>query len=128
MDVSIFLAKLLGVYLIVVSIGMFVNFKAIKNAAVSMAQNSALILFGGAMTLIMGTMAVLFHNVWVGDWRIVVTIFCWLVLIKGVLLFVFPGSIKFWIKMIDKNNSIMMVSSVVMLIVGLYLGYMGFLA
>ena len=42
------------------------------------------------LLLVMGLPVIAIHNLWVSDWRVVVTIFGWLLAIKGFGLLVYP--------------------------------------
>jgi hypothetical protein len=44
--------------------------------------------------LICGVLMVMGHNVWVGDWRIIVTIVGWAVLLKSIVLILAPGILR----------------------------------
>lgn len=47
----------------------------------------------GYIALVLGLATVLLHNIWVADWRVVITVFGWLSLLKGVVRLGFPGVI-----------------------------------
>jgi len=42
------------------------------------------------LAIIIGLLNILFHNVWEANIRLVVTLFGWLALLKGIMLFTFP--------------------------------------
>ncbi len=48
----------------------------------------------GYITMLLGLVTVVAHNVWVWDWPVVVTILGWSTLIKGVLKVGFPGHVN----------------------------------
>lgn len=48
----------------------------------------------GYITMLLGLVTVVAHNVWVWDWPVVITILGWSTLIKGVLKVGFPGHIN----------------------------------
>jgi hypothetical protein len=83
MDISTFLAKVMGLYLVIMAFVVMINKKTLFKAVKEYTQNSALLLLGGAFALILGLLVVVSHNLWVADWRVIVTIFGWLTLIKG---------------------------------------------
>ncbi|MGI9531889.1 hypothetical protein [Lutimonas sp.] len=51
--------------------------------------------------ILIGLLNILLHNVWVKDWRILITLFGWFSLLKGVSQFAFPGFANKWIENID---------------------------
>jgi hypothetical protein len=48
----------------------------------------------GMWILILGTIMVLFHNVWIAGWPVIITILGWLTLIKGAMFIIFPGVVR----------------------------------
>ncbi|MBU1084555.1 MAG: hypothetical protein ABIG55_06660 [Candidatus Omnitrophota bacterium] len=91
MESSVFIAKLLGPFLLVVGLGMLLSRKAYDSIIKDFLVSPALMYIGGIMALIVGILVVLKNNIWVMDWRLIITITGWGSLLKGALLLVFPG-------------------------------------
>lgn len=70
MDISKFLSKVIGIYLIVVAIAMFVNTHQFMIDVNSLINDAPLMFVTGFFTLILGLLMVVSHNVWQGNWRI----------------------------------------------------------
>ena len=51
--------------------------------------------------IIIGLLHILAHNLWVMDWRILITLFGWFSLMKGISQFAFPGFASKWVDNID---------------------------
>jgi len=90
MDISIFLAKSIGLYLVIISVGMILNGNKLKPAIREILKNPALVLFSGILALIIGILMIVAHNIWVKDWRVIITVLGWLTLIKGASRLFFP--------------------------------------
>ena len=125
MDTSLFLAKFLGVYLIVIGLFVAIRPKDVAKLADGLNSNLVLRYMGGIMALIFGLVLVLMHNVWVGTWEVAITILAWGSLIKGVLILLFP---EFLFKLtrslgVHKNYSL---ASAIVIALGVYLAYVGF--
>ena len=89
----IFLAKLLGLYLIAISVGMLVSKRRTLAALDEMTRSGPWMLFSGLVAAAAGLAIVLGHNVWTGGaLAIVVTLFGWAALLKGVSLLLVPPS------------------------------------
>jgi hypothetical protein len=89
----IFLAKFLGLYLIAISIGMLVSKRRTRAALDEMTRSGPWMLFSGMVATAAGMAIVLWHNVWTGGaLAIVVTLFGWAALLKGVSLLLVPPS------------------------------------
>jgi len=127
MDLSIFLAKIYGIVFIAVGLGMLINSKYYRKAIDGMLKNYGVMYLGGAMALIIGYVIITYHNFWVKDWTVIITIFGWIAFIKGIMLLVFPKAmISLSLSMIKKMN--LTIWSIITLVLGLVLGYYGFIA
>lgn len=125
MNTSIFLAQAFGIYLLVLGVALLFNKNYYREAVVSLVEHKGAYFLLGVVTLILGIIVVLFHNYWVANWQVVITLLAWLVLLKGLLRVLIPGHTRKWVKAV--NNDGFFYSVVVFSIVlGLYLIYMGF--
>ena len=106
-------------------LGFLINGKYFRKMIDEMMKCSACMFFGGIMALVVGFLMVTYHNVWVYEWRVIITILGWLGLIKGVMLFLVPKPfMKFSEKIMKMKN--LNVVAVGALIFGGILGYFGF--
>lgn len=125
MEISIFLAKLLGLYLTIVSIAMLIHAQKFRNLIPDL-TTPAFNFLGGVMALLLGLLIVLSHNIWQADWRVLITLLGWMTLIKGVArLFIPNAANKLSVKYIE-NSAVYYVTVVILLIIGIYLSYVGF--
>lgn len=127
MELSIFLAKVIGLVSTVSALAVIVRYKtslALDEAAV---RNPAVAYLGGFGILILGVLIVISHSVWTTDWRVLITIIGWLVLLKGIGRIFFPDSVGNMIAK-KKDNRWFILGEFAVLLVGLYLLYYGFLA
>lgn len=90
MNISIFLSKSLGIYLIFISIAYFINEKKFRPLIINMMNDPALLLVTGFIPLIIGILLIVSHNIWVEDWRVIITIVGWMAFLKGVNIILFP--------------------------------------
>ena len=95
---TLFLGKLFGLYLIAVSVTMFAHPQATVNIMKAIIQNPPLLFIAGIIGVTAGIAIVLAHNVWSGGaLPIIVTLFGWISLIKGMLLLLLSPSTEFQI-------------------------------
>jgi len=121
MDTSIFLAKAWGVLLIIISLSFLINSKGVAHIFKYM-KDEGNIFITGYLTLIIGILSVLAHNIWHGaTWVIIVTIFGWIALLKGVVRVSFPYFVARMIKYFEKNMDWMKFFLVLSLGIGIYL-------
>lgn len=129
MNTSIFLAQVLGLYLLIVGIAMLVNAKKMKAVVTEFLNSPALMFFGGVITLILGIILILIHNIWALDWRLIITLLAWLTFIKGFVNLVFPvQDLKFSKQVMHSLNDPIRfrVISAVYVLLGLILCFVGF--
>lgn len=86
-----FLAKLMGLSLVLVVLGMIINKPATVATMSALFTDPALMFITGAFTMIVGLAVVLGHNRWSGGpLPVIVTLYGWLALIKGALFIWLP--------------------------------------
>ena len=126
MDTSIFLAKVIGLVSVISTTAVLIHYKKSLALEEEAMKNPAATYLSGFAILILGVLLVVSHSVWTSDWRVVITIMGWLVLLKGVGRIFFPNAVM---RLISKkrDNRKFIIGEVVVLLVGLYLLYYGFL-
>ena len=98
MDRSEYIARLMGPVMLIIGIGMIGGMLTEGDAYSSLLKefigSRALIFMTGVLALVAGLAIVNAHNLWVRDWRVVVTILGWLFIVRGVSNLVFPGTVQ----------------------------------
>ena len=125
MITTTFLAKAFGLYLTLTGLAMIFNRKYYLEAAAEMLEHKGLSLFTSIFTLILGIILVLFHNVWVWNWALVITILAWLTLLKGVARMFFPRQFEKAIRAYE-NCTFFYVLMVITVAIGVMLLCYGF--
>ena len=88
---TVFLGKLIGLYLIAISIGMLASRRRTLAALDQMARSGPWMLFSSMVATAAGLAVVLAHNVWSGGaLAAAVTIAGWAALVKGLALLTIP--------------------------------------
>jgi len=88
---TVFLGRLLGLYLVAVSAGMLAGKRRTLETLDEMASNGPWMLFSGMAATAAGLAIVLGHNLWTGDaLTIAVTLIGWVALVKGLALLIVP--------------------------------------
>ncbi|MDN3641204.1 hypothetical protein QWY87_00720 [Lutimonas halocynthiae] len=97
---SIFLAKFWGWFFIIFFLLFMIYPKRIKQMF-SFAKDDKFIIILAFLGIIIGLLNILVHNLWVKDWRVIITLFGWFSLIKGISQFAFPEFAYKWARKID---------------------------
>jgi len=92
MSISIYLGQIFGLYLFITSIALITNQKYYKKTISELLKNSSVCLIGSVFTLILGLSVVLVHNIWIYSWEVIITILGWIILLKGICMFLLPKS------------------------------------
>ena len=126
MELSIFLAKAIGLYYVIVSLGMILNGARIKILLMEIMKNKALLFVTGFFALIIGILLVTSHNIWVADWRVLITLLGWGALLKGIMLVTLPQLMietsKKWIQ----NPISYYITMCFVFLIGIFLLYHGY--
>ncbi len=123
-----YLGKLLGLYLIAVSLSMFAHAQATVEIMKAIIQDPPLLFIAGLLGATAGLAIVLAHNVWSGGaLPIIVTLFGWASLIKGALLLTLSPEMesRVFIVGLHYNQHPNLYASFALLF-GAYLTYAGF--
>ena len=95
MERSLFLAKLIGPLFLAIGLGLLLNQKTYWGMINEVIRNptpigSMLIYLSGLLSMLAGLAMVNAHSMWVRDWRVLITILGWLMLIGGVVRIALP--------------------------------------
>jgi len=125
MELSILIAKITAVIYLSASLGGFFSRDYYRRLADDMYKNAALTYMMGFMAVIVGFLIVHYHNLWVRDWTVLITIIGWLSLIKGIIIIVFPKFIH-RLSGLFLTEKTLKIYPYVTLFLGLLFGYFGF--
>lgn len=121
MSTTYFIATVLGWYLVIMSLLLIFKRHIVTSAMRDVMAQPGLLLVMAFITLIIGLLLVVSHNIWVMGWPVIVTIIGWLAVISGIIRLFCPEFIhRTWNKMVDKPHAFT-VAGVIILIIGLFL-------
>ena len=119
MDVSIFFARFFGLLYIILGI---LSLKSkLLGKTIERTDNKLFTVSTGYVSLFLGLATVILHNIWVFDWRAVITILGWATLIKGIMKIGFPEHIHEQAQRFKKKQ---IVSAIILIILGAWLIWM----
>jgi hypothetical protein len=122
-----FLAKLMGLWIVLTVLGMVVNKGTTIAAIDALFSDPALMLITGIFTLVIGLAVVVGHNRWSGGaLPVVVTLYGWAALLKGLLFICLPSSAEAGFYQAVHFQRFFYAYFVVALVLGVYLMYGGF--
>lgn len=117
-DISIFLAKFWGWYLIIFFLILGLNPKRIEQIFKDL-KDQKFVIITSFIAIIVGLLNILFHNVWEDNWTIIITLIGYAALFSGLSLFVYPIRTISWINFI--NVKFIQVLYMLLFLVGIFL-------
>ncbi|PIP73957.1 MAG: hypothetical protein COW88_00055 [Candidatus Lloydbacteria bacterium CG22_combo_CG10-13_8_21_14_all_47_15] len=121
MEMSIFFAKLWGSFFVIFG-SLFIIARQLGRT-IEMTEDQAFVISTGYITLLMGLVTVILHNVWVWDWPLVITILGWSTLIKGIGKIGFPNLIH---QQAQRFKNRQWLSAFLLIFLGAWLLWVGF--
>jgi hypothetical protein len=130
MITSKYIARLMGPVLLLIGIGMIMGMLTEGAAYSSLMQefisSRALIFVTGVLALVAGLAIVNAHNLWVPDWRVIVTILGWLAILRGIMNLVFPETVQTLGDRMIASHPGVLAGAAVTLVLGAILSIMGY--
>lgn len=121
MEITIFLAKFWGWFLVITSLIFLFRKKALWDEMMKVIEDRGFTLISGYLALVIGLITVILHNLWVSDWRVVITIFGWLSLLKGVARLGFPKAAQQSAMIFKEKTLIIQILLIIMFLLGAWL-------
>ncbi len=99
-DISIFLAKFWGYYMIIFFFILSLNPKRIVQIFNDL-KDQKFVIITSFIAIIIGLLNILLHDIWKNDWTIIITLIGYGALFMGLSLFVFPQRTINWMNYIN---------------------------
>jgi len=130
MDTSRYIARLMGPLMLVIGIGMtagmFVEGESYSSLMKEFIGSRALIFITGVLALLAGLIVVNAHNLWVPDWRVLITALGWLATFRGVMNLVFPALVQTMGDRLVASHAGVVAGAAFMIVLGAILSIMGY--
>lgn len=128
MNTSIVIARIMGPLMLIMGLSLLLNADAFRAMAKDFMKSRALVYLAGFITLLLGLLVVVFHNVWAPGWPVIITVFGWIMVVAGIARMNFYERLrKLGGRMID-NKQVMTGAAVVYIAIGAILSWFGYAA
>ena len=121
-----YLAEVWGISMAIIGLALLVKERHLKSLFAKIETEESLFIWG-IISLVMGIAMILSYNVWMAGWQVLITIFGWVALLKGICLLFVPEMTKKWAKKME-NSPMLPIGLLIMVFVGLALVYLGFVS
>lgn len=126
MELSIFLAKLLGVYMLIIAAEILLRRAEFEGIVKDVASSKGLLAFSGSFSLLLGLAIAIAHPVHTFNWAGLITLIGYLLILRGIIRVAFPTHIQG--KLCSMFHQGYWAIFAVSAVVGAYLTYSGFAA
>jgi uncharacterized protein YjeT (DUF2065 family) len=123
-DAQIF--QVFSLVYIAVGIGILLNGQFYRRMFEDFVESPSTLYFGGITALAVGYLILAFHNTWTKDLSVIITIFGWLALVKGIVILIQPEIIIALSKAMVKKESFLKIEAIAVIILGLAFSFLGF--
>lgn len=121
---SILLARFWGMYIVIFG-AMLLARPSLKEQLFAFAKRKEAVMGFGFIAFTMGLVNIVLHNVWAWDYRLIITLFGWIALFRGISRMAYP---ELSINTIPKiNNGIYSLLMMILIGLGAYLLWIGWL-
>ena len=127
MEISILIAKIIGIVYVSFGIGLLANKAIYKETISNLFENSGYLIIGGFIAIVFGVFIIENHNIWEANWTVIISIIGWIALLKGILLLAFPTKLDF-LKSMFSNDLFLKLLTPLVLVFGLIFLYLGFMS
>lgn len=94
MGLSIFLAKLLGIYMLIVAAAWIVRKEQVDAMIKDFISSKALIGLAGAIDILTGLAIAIGHPIWQLNWRGLITLLGYVMIVRGIFRFAFTEEVQ----------------------------------
>lgn len=126
MAYSEMLAGLLGPVLATIGLAMMTSQRALEAMAGQMPTSLPVVFLAGLLLLVAGLSIVRVHNLWVADWRVIVTLAGWFSVVGGVVRMLLPEQSAAVALPVASNRGGATFSGLLFLMLGIYLSLKGY--
>ncbi len=126
MQPVVFIARLIGPLFIVLGVGILIN-QSVYTDMIGQAVLIPVVIYLSGLLAFTGGVAMLNgYHAWTADWRVIVTILGWIMVIAGIVRIVLPAVSAVLAISLYSGSSAMPIVAVIVLLVGAFLSYQGY--
>jgi hypothetical protein len=127
MSASVFIARLIGPVMVVAGLAVLLKRRDFAAMAEDFLASRGLMFLGGLLVMLAGLAIVLAHNVWAADWRVVVTLFGWLLVIAGAIRILEPPFLYAGARAVLRHSAMATLTGAIWLALGIVFCLLGYL-
>jgi len=128
MQPVVFIARLVGPLFVVLGVGILLNQQIYTDMVGQAVLVPVLIYLSGVMAFLGGVAILNGYHAWTADWRVIVTILGWVLVIGGILRIVFPALVAALAVTVYSGTTSLVIVGVIVLLIGAFLSFRAYWA
>jgi hypothetical protein len=126
MQPVVFIARVVGPLFVVLGVGTLLNQTLYADMIGEAALAPVLIYLSGVLAFTAGVAMLNGYHAWTFDWRIIITILGWVLVIAGIVRIVLPAVTAVAAIALYSRGPAMLIVSIVVLVLGIFLSFQGY--
>jgi hypothetical protein len=124
----VFIARLVGPLFVVLGLGCLINQTAYADMIGQAVLVPVVIYMSGLMSFLAGVAMLNGYHAWTVDWRIIITILGWLLVVAGIIRIMLPVAAVVLAITVYSEGYAMAIAGIIILIIGSFLSFKGYRA
>jgi len=125
---AVLIARLVGPTFIAIAAGVLLNASFYVGAVVEAVHSPTLVYISGIASLLAGLAMVNAYTAWTADWRVVVTILGWILVIAGIVRILIPQLVTPLATTLFSGPTSLSITAIIVLVIGGFLTFKGYRA
>lgn len=126
MSPAVLTARLIGPLFVAIGLGILLNAPFYVGAIVEAVHSPTLVYMSGIASLLGGLAILNAYRAWTADWRVVVSILGWVLVIAGVIRIVLPELVTKLATTIYSGPTALSITGAIVLVLGGFLSFKGY--
>lgn len=122
MDVTVLTLKLLSIYLVISGLFLLFKGKTVPHLLKDFFDHPSVVYLTGIILVFLSVMYLIQYNIWDGTWRTLVSLFVWVILVKGLVYIFSPKSLS--VGVVSRNKTTFVIYGVIAVVVGVYMFFL----
>jgi len=126
MPPAVLTARLVGPLFVIIGLGILINAPFYVGAIVEATHSPTLVYLSGVASLLAGLVILNAYRAWTADWRALVTLLGWVLVVAGVIRIVLPQIVTQLATTLYSGPTSLSVTGVIVLVIGGFLSFKGY--
>jgi uncharacterized membrane protein len=128
MPPAVLIARLIGPLFVAIGVGILLNAPFYVGSVIEAVHSPTLVYMSGVASMLAGLAMLNAYRAWTADWRVMITILGWLLVIGGIVRIVLPQIVTTVAPALYSGPTALMITGAIVLVLGGFLTVKGYRA